>query len=322
VGPIVNSGRLTVEVVSAGAFPERGEIEALRERGGDGAVLLLQRVLASPADVSRLRAAYEHILFDIDDAIYAVPPNLERSRLRQLPKTALRLAFRGSPNASRRKKPLARLLRAVDVCVVGNSILGEFASRYVRRFEEIPTTVEPVNRPPPSRPRVPVLVWMGLADNLQYLGLLKEALTRLARQFDFRLRIVSSRPWSESPIPSEFVAWSPEAARDALLTSTVGLAPLTDDPWTRGKCAFRSIQYGGHALPTVASPVGITDRVIQHGETGYLARSAVDWIDFVGGLLENPTLVDEIGSAALRRIRRLYSNDLAARRWTELLASL
>jgi glycosyltransferase involved in cell wall biosynthesis len=217
---------------------------------------------------------------------------------------------------------LARLLRAVDVCVVGNSILGEFASRYVRRVEEIPTTVEPVNHPPPNRPRLPVLVWMGLADNLQYLGLLKEPLTRLAGQFDFRLRIVSSRPWSESPIPSEFVAWSPEAARDALLTSTVGLAPLTDDAWTRGKCAFRSIQYGGHALPTVASPVGITDRVIQHGETGYLARSAADWIDFVGGLLENPTLVDEMGAAAHRRIRRLYSNDLAARRWTDLLASL
>src|SRR5207247_957298 len=121
--------------------------------------------------------------------------------------------------------------------------------------------------------------------NLQYLDLVRGALERLSREIDFRLRIVSSEAWDDAPVRAELVAWSESAAREALLTSTVGLAPLTDSEFTRGKCALRAIQYGGHALPTVASPVGITDRVVLNGRTGVLARSQREWVDALRLLL-------------------------------------
>lgn len=322
LGPLHREGPWPIEVVSAEPFPSGAQIRELLDRAEAGAALLLQRVMPSGGDMARLRRAYERILFDFDDAIYAVPPDPDQSPLRSLVKGAARLMLRGSPTASSRRRPLSRTLRSVDVCVAGNEILAGFARRHASRVEVIPTTVEPVALPPAGRPDPPVLVWMGLPDNLRHLRLVRGALRRLGRQVEFRLRVVSSAPWEEPDVPSEFVPWSPEAAREALLSSTVGLAPLAEHPWTRGKCAFRAIQYGAHALPCVASPVGITDRVVVDEETGYLARTEAEWGQALRRLVEDSSRAHQMGVAALDRIRALYSDQVALRRWREVLGSL
>jgi hypothetical protein len=311
-----------VEALSAGSFPTADQVDALLDRGGDDASLILQRVLPSMNALRRLQERYDRVIFDIDDAIYTVPPDLSRSRVREFPKKAARLVLRGSPYASARKKRLESTLRCVDVCVTGNTVLTNFAGRFARVVVEIPTTVDPVNSPTKTEPRPPVLVWLGLPDNLQYLSLLRRPLEQLRREIEFRLLIVSSRPLEDPPLECEFVPWSEIAAHTALLSSSVGLAPLTDNPWTRGKCALRAIQYGGHALPAVASPVGITDRIVLHGTTGYLAASEREWLDSIRSLLLDSGLRNRMGEAALNHIRSNYSDEVAVRRWIELLRSL
>ena len=318
--PLAGSGLWRVDAVATGAFPGDEQIAGLLELGGMDAVLVLQRVMPGRGDTDRLRRSYSRLVFDIDDAIYAVPPD-ESSGATKVVKRAARLFVRGSPNASSRKRPLEQTLAKVDACVVGNSILAEFAGRHAPRVVEIPTTVEPVQQPPTTRPDPPVVVWHGLRDNLPHLALSREVLRVLAQELDFRLRIIASATWEDAPMPVEFIPWSRESARVGLLTASVGLAPLTDDTWTRGKCAFRSIQYGGHGLPSVASPVGITDRVVLHGKTGYLARSSKEWEDALRALLTNPDLAAQMGDAALRHIGEHYSNDLAVKRWRALIES-
>jgi glycosyltransferase involved in cell wall biosynthesis len=322
LGPIARAGLWQVDAVATGTYPGAGQVASLLELAGPDATLVLQRVLPGRSDTQRLRRAYRHLVFDIDDAIYAVPPDLDAPPLEQGAKQAIRLLVRGSRTASSRKRPLERVLAQVDACVTGNSILAEFARRHARRVIEIPTTVEPEHQPPATRPDPPVVVWLGLRDNLRHLALTREALRLLARELDFRLRIISSATWKDAPVPVEFIRWSPDAARAGLLTASVGLAPLTDGPWTRGKCAFRSIQYAGHGLPTIASPVGITHRVVLHGQTGYLARSSSDWEQALRVLLTNPKLVAEMGAAALHHIRQNYSDGLAIEGWRTLIESL
>jgi glycosyltransferase involved in cell wall biosynthesis len=319
--PVARSGSWEVDAVATGTFPGAAQIARLLEFGGTDALLVLQRVLPSRDDADRLRRSYRAIVFDIDDAIYSVPTDHDSPRLAKALKRAARLLVRGSPNASSRKRPLERTLTQIDACVVGNSILGQFARPHAPRVVEIPTTVEPDERPPAARPDPPVVVWHGLLDNLPHLELVREALRVLARELDFRLRIIASATWKDAPMPVEFIRWSRESARVGLLSASVGLAPLTDDTWTRGKCAFRSIQYGGHGLPTVASPVGITDRVVLHGKTGYLARSSKEWEDALRALLTNPNLAAQMGDAALHHIGEHYSNDLAVNRWRALIES-
>jgi glycosyltransferase involved in cell wall biosynthesis len=229
-----------------------------------------------------------------------------------------RFLTRGYPRASSRRKPLIRTLRAADTCVVGNAVLGGFALRYSSRVVEIPTTVDPVSQVP-ARAGKAALVWVGVADNLQYLSLIADPLARLRHDIEFRFTVVSSRPWLEAPIPTTFVRWTPEAERAALLGASVGVAPLTDDPWTRGKCAFRAILYGGHALATAATPVGITDEVLIDGQTGLLARTKDEWVRALRDLLEDPDRTAEMGQRAWRRVREAYSDQVALRMWLELL---
>lgn len=322
LGPIGRVGSWGADAVATGTFPEDDRISGLIELAGPDALLVLQRVLPHPKQLERLRDAFPHVVYDIDDAIYTVPPDIQSSWLAKAPKLAARALVRGSPYASSRKRPLERILPRVDACVVGNSILGDFVRRHTDVVIEIPTTVTPLPQPPEARPRRPVVVWHGLQGNLQYLDLTREALARLAGELDFDLRIIASSTWEDAPVPVEFVRWSPEAQHQGLLTASVGLAPMADEPWTRGKCAFRSVQYGGYALPTVASPVGITDRVIRDGETGFLARSTTDWVEALRALLTDLGLASRLGEAARRHIQENYSDELAVERWRTLIGIL
>lgn len=321
LGPLAESGRWQISAISAPSFPHGARVEQLLEHADRSTVIVLQRVMPKPPDMRRLRQAFAAVIFDIDDAIYAVPP-AHGVTVSESIKRVARLVTRGSTRASRRRRALIETLGFVDAAVVGNEIIGEFVERYATRVIEIPTTVAAVPEPPATRPARPVIAWMGLPDNMVHLELVRRPLERLRAESEFSLRIVSSTPWVKSPIESEFVAWSEEASRAALLSSTVGLAPLTDDPWTRGKCALRSIQYGGHALPTVASPVGITDRVVLDGKTGWLARTEADWYHHIQVLLFDRDLVDRMGAAALAHVRSSYSNELAATRWSEVIESV
>jgi hypothetical protein len=320
--PLADRGPWHLDAISAAPFPKPREIDALVSAGGDQVGLILQRVLPRPGEIERLRRAYHGIVFDIDDAIYAAPPQVGESLVVGSLKAARRLMLRGGTRASSRKRPLERVLRGVDVCVTGNSILASFARRFAPRVAEVPTTVEPIDRPPAERPELSTLVWLGLPDNLQYLELLRGPLERLGREADVRLRIISTATWHTSPVPVEFVPYSERAARSALLSASIGISPLTDDPWTRGKCAMRAIQYGGHALPAVASPVGITNRVISDGDTGYLPRSDGEWLAALRGLVLDPDAAADMGQRALERIRRYYSNDVSVKRWIEVLRAL
>ena len=322
LGPLAREGPWPADVIAAGTFPDRDDVESLLAAAGPGRVLVLQRVLPSTADMRRLRAAYDSIVFDFDDAIYAAMPDIHGSRLKLAAKRLFRLAVRGSTTASSRRRPLTRVLREVDVCVVGNEILAEFGRRYASRVVEIPSTVEPIEGPPTHRPEPPVLVWTGVAGNRQYLELLREPLTRLAVERDFKLRIVCSRNWDDPPVEVEFVPWSQQAEHEALLSATVGLAPVTDDPFSRGKCQYRSLLFGGHGLPTVASPVGIMDRIVVHGETGYLARSDDEWLEGLRSCLSEPARAAELGAKALERVRASYSHQVGLERWTRLFDEL
>jgi hypothetical protein len=319
LGALSREGPWPVDMFSAGAFPTEDQLNAIAAAAGSGATLILQRVLPAPSQLARLRAAYDRVVFDMDDAIYAVPPDLEGSRLAQAARAAGRIARRGYPRASARRRPLIKTLRAVDVCVAGNAILAAFARRHCPRVIEIPTTVSPVQEIPP-RTGNPALVWVGVAANLQYLGLIADPLRRLRREIEFEFTVVSSQPWIKAPIPTEFLQWSPAVELDALLGARIGVAPLTDDPWARGKCAFRAILYGGHALPTVASPVGITDQVVIEGDTGVHARTNDQWMDALRLLLTDPDQAAAMGANAWQRIRARYSDQVALRMWHELLS--
>jgi glycosyltransferase involved in cell wall biosynthesis len=289
--------------------------------GGRDRALVLQRVLPEPGLAGRIRDAYGAVVFDYDDALYASPPNVRGSRAEEVLRAARRLALRGSPSASGRRRELVELLRTVDLCVAGNPVLRDFATRLGAPAVVIPTTIEPVAEDP-DRPEEPTVVWLGLPGSLRYLDGIRGALRKAQARTPFRLRIVCSAPWPDERLRPEFVRWSEAASREALLTATVGIAPLADTAWTRGKCASRCIQYGAHALPAVASPVGVTPEVVLHGRSGWLASSAEEWVEHLTAALRDPGRSHAMGLAAREHVAERFSPEIARRGWREALRTL
>jgi hypothetical protein len=162
---------------------------------------------------------------------------------------------------------------------------------------------------------------MGHADALQYLDIVRRPLEALAGEIDFRFRIVSTRTWDDAPLAVEFIPWTRDANREALLSSTVGISPLPDDHWNRGRSASRLVHYSGHALPAVASPVGITDQVLLDQRTGFLASSEHEWHESLRQLLVDPDLVDRMGRCALTHVAANYSDAVAKRLWRAALST-
>jgi len=117
----------------------------------------------------------------------------------------------------------------------------------------------------------------------------------------------------------EHVAWSPEVETASLDAFDVGIMPLSDDPFSRGKCAFKLLQYGAAGLPAVASPVGMNRDVIEHAVTGFLADTPEDWGEHLTHLAEDEPLRERLGRAARKAVAEEYDVRVVAQRLARYL---
>ena len=125
-----------------------------------------------------------------------------------------------------------------------------------------------------------------------------------------------------SKLHVENIAWSQENEIQALCTSHIGVAPMIDDGWTRGKCALKVIQYMAAGLPVVSAAVGANKAVIEHGKTGYLANNEREWLAATGELLNSADRRTKMGSAGQRLARERYAIDRVADRIIVILDQL
>ena len=118
--------------------------------------------------------------------------------------------------------------------------------------------------------------------------------------------ISDKRPESFSP-QFEFVPWNVRTEIEDLLQIDIGIMPLTDDPWSQGKCGFKAIQYLALGIPAVISPVGVNRAILTHGVEGYWARTNDEWERFVTQLVNDKKLRNEMGRRGREKIERQYS---------------
>jgi glycosyltransferase involved in cell wall biosynthesis len=154
--------------------------------------------------------------------------------------------------------------------------------------------------------------WIGTGPNLRYLNVIRPALKRLNERFPIVLKVISSEAPNISECPVTFKSWRWEDEADDLASLDVGIMPLTDDPWTRGKAAFKALQYMAAGLPAVCSDVGISREVIQHGENGFLVNTADEWVEVLVTLARDRELRRRIGEKARATVARKYSLEVIA----------
>lgn len=260
-------------------------IWALRGALRASQAVLLHKLRLRPWEARWVQRLQPASWFDVDDAIWLKQPkHVGHQR----------------PAAPRRVQSFAAMCAHAAVTSVGNRVLQVQAEAAGGRVRVVPTALDVLQHPHRSPGDAPgqVIAWVGLPANLRYLEPLRPALSRLAaHRPGMRLRVISSAWPDWDDVPVERVAWSADTEREALRGADIGIMPLSDDPYSRGKCAFKLLQYMAAGLPCVASPVGANTEVVQAGQTGLLASDPAQWEAALHSLLVDVALRQRMGEA-------------------------
>ncbi|HYE29643.1 MAG TPA: glycosyltransferase family 4 protein [Allosphingosinicella sp.] len=224
-------------------------------------------------------------------------------------------------------RKLEPLLSGAAACCCGNAYLERYAARFCDRTMLLPTVVDTgVYRPAAARPdeRPLTIGWIGSPSTWPYMRPLLPLLRELVASRGVRIRVVGAGVTArDDAFPGlDLVEWSEEREVDEVRAMDIGVMPLPDDIWARGKCGYKLIQYMACGLPVVASPVGVNSEIISPGGNGFLATGEEEWRAALLKLIEDPDLRSAFGAVGRRRVEDHYSLHVHAPRLAGLLRSL
>jgi glycosyltransferase involved in cell wall biosynthesis len=205
---------------------------------------------------------------------------------------------------------LDRVMSRAAVVVAGNKYLAERArAANARDIEVIPSAVDLARFPlTPAVTDGPFTIgWIGSPSSTPYLSAIAEPLREVCRAIRARVVLVGAGPVNLPGVPIERVTWDEATETQHLESFDVGIMPLTDGPWERGKCGFKLVQYMASGRPVVASAVGANTDIVRHGQTGFLASSAQDWVRALQTLAASPDLRRSMGASGRALVEREYS---------------
>lgn len=221
---------------------------------------------------------------------------------------------------------ICRVMQGAELVTAGNAYLADYAARAGAKWiEEVPTVVDlrkyAPRAPDPGHSLGPVTIgWIGSPATAKYLDAVAAPLLEVCRLTGARVRLVGAGAVSLPGVPIDVEPWDEATETQRIAAFDIGIMPLADGPWERGKCGFKLIQYMACGVPVVASPVGVNRRIVQSGVHGFLAGNAQEWIASLTELARNASLRARMGAEGRLRIQKAYSTQVVAPRLAQLLA--
>jgi glycosyltransferase involved in cell wall biosynthesis len=263
-------------------------------------VVILRKTFSLPF-LRLLRLCSKNLVFDLDDAVFC------RSD--------------GEPSKSRQIS-FEKLTSICEQVWAGNLYLADRAGQYNEAVKILPTSLDcrkyllEVEKNPDHFD----LVWIGSSSTQKYLKECLPVLESLSENIpNLRLKIVADFDLPTKRLKTVAVPWSDKVEADALASAHVGIAPMSDDPWTKGKCGLKVLQYMAAGLPVVSSPAGVNREIVQDGITGFFAEHPNDWRKAIDKLFRNPALRDTMGKAGQQRVVGHFSVDETFKKMSESL---
>jgi glycosyltransferase involved in cell wall biosynthesis len=249
------------------------------------------------------------VIYDFDDAFFVPYDEHARRWVRRLLSGKLDVLIEGAA-----------------ACCCGNDYLRDHASRLNERSLVLPTVVDAdVYRPAPERTgEPPVIGWIGSPTTWANVGPLLPILANLCREHGVRFRVVGAGARAERDgfDGLDLIEWSEAGEVAEVRAMDIGIMPLLDRPFERGKSGYKLVQYMACGLPVVASPVGVNRQIVIDGESGILASSGEEWTEALTRLILDPDLRARMGSVGRARAVEHYSLASQAPRLIELFRSV
>jgi len=268
--------------------------------------VILQRKLLSWVELRLLRSRAAWLAFDFDDAVFLRDSYSPKGHL-----------------DGRRSRRFAGLMAAADCVFAGNRFLAEQSRLHGARghVTVVPTSINPdLYTPKSSRDNLQSadpglqLTWIGSSSTLQGLERMAPLFNRIgARMPGIKLRVISDRFPVFEKLEVVNIPWSGKTEARDLASGDVGISWIPDDPWSRGKCGLKVLQYMAAGLPVLANPVGVHPEMIQSGQEGFLPGTDEEWIEKLEFLDKNRPVMKSMGQSGRLRVERDYSVANAAK---------
>jgi glycosyltransferase involved in cell wall biosynthesis len=263
-------------------------------------ILLIQRKLFAPAEFWYIRQKANNIIYDFDDAVM------------------YRSSGSTSPTSFSRRLKFAYMMKRVDAVIAGNQFLKSEVLPYNSKVTVIPTTIDLTRYSMKEEDRHKkniTIGWLGSSSTLKYLEPIIPVLEKIYKIHpDVQLKVVCDRFLDNLNMPAVNKRWTSEDEEVDLKSFDIGVMPLTDDLWSRGKCGLKILQYYSVGVPVVCTPVGINGEIVKDGINGFWARNERDWEEKLLTLIEEEGLRREMGVKGRRTVEEDYSLEVHAPR--------
>ena len=282
-----------VQTVAKNMNRRRSEVKSLK--GFDLVYVFREAALLGPAWFERrIAASGVPMIFDFDDAVfhaYKSPSNGYLSYLK-------------FPNK------IGEICKLSTWVMAGNEYLSDYAKQYNQNVTIIPTTIDTdkyrVVEKDANAAQV-TIGWSGSFSTVQHLDTIRDVLRELASGEKFTLRVIGTPNYKIPDVETEAIKWRSETEIADLEKIDIGLMPLPDDQWSKGKCGLKALQYMALGIPTVCSPVGVNSAIIRDGANGFLADGKDEWIEKLKRLLHSAELRRKIGLAGRETVEENFS---------------
>lgn len=235
----------------------------------------------------------KRLIFDFDDAIW-----IKNTSAQNILANALKYPQKTGKTISWSYKVSA-----------GNQFLMDFAASHGGHGVYNPTTIDTVNRHIPNHhPNDPIVLgWTGTHSTLRYLEILRQPLKLLAEKYSFEFVIIADKQPEEALPNQRFIAWNKVSEIEDLNQIDIGVMPMENNPWAKGKCGFKALQFMALETPVLVSPIGVNETVVENGVQGYHCMTEEDWLERMSLLIKDKVHRNELGQAGRQKVEEEFS---------------
>lgn len=248
------------------------------------------------------------IIFDFDDAIW----------LKDVSDANENLSWLKLPNKTK------SIIKYAHTVIAGNTHLANFALQFNKNVSIIPTTIDtsyhlPLQKKPTDKIKIG---WTGSSTTNKHFELLKKVLATITSKFpQVEIIMISNVAIYNNEFDIKFKKWNQQTEIEDLSQIDIGIMPLPNDEWAKGKCGFKGLQYMALEIPTIMSPVGVNTEIIHDGENGFLATTEEDWLNKLGLLIQSEGLRKKLGKTGRQTVIDKYSIEANKNKYLTLLST-
>lgn len=249
------------------------------------------------------------LIYDFDDAIWLMDKNPNQ----------------GLFNLLKNPEKTDEITKLCDHVIVGNEYLAAHAKAFNPSVSIIPSTIDMdfYRRAGQPAKEKTCIGWTGSFSTVKHFQTVEPALETIKEKYGdlVYFKVIGDANYENKKLSIKGIPWQSATEVIDLGELDIGLMPLPDNEWTKGKCAMKGLQYMALSIPTIMSPVGVNQNIIMDGENGFLAMTEQEWVDKLSMLIENPDLRKKMGEAGRKTVEEDFSVEANRDKWLAIFSS-